>query len=306
MKKIFLIMLFPFVLSGQNTDLSFGARMFNPSIINPAAAGLINNGHSGVFVENHSKFVGLEGAPSISSVGYNGRILSDQIGIGVNLINDEVGAISQYKFATDLSYKIKASNQLTISFGLKGGVSQNTFETSRVEILNPGDAMAIDQFNNNLIYDLGIGIFIYSEDFFIEAALPLLTNEDLFSTNVESELKLRTGYLYSSFGFKFSDNRGFQIIPSVAFYKSKYSALIKEVSLMTLIPNYFFGLSYRFESHFSILAGVNLFDSLSVGYTYENIVSNMVSASRSSHGIFLKLNFGSLKPVNVNLVSPRF
>ena len=80
----------------------------------------------------------------------------------------------------------------------------------------------------------------------------------------------------------------------------------KEASIMAMTPQYFFGTSYRFDSHFSIIAGINLLDSFTLGYTYESIVSSLKPTIKNSHGIFLKLNFGTLDPVNVNLVSPRF
>ena len=51
MKKYIIILLFPLSLLGQSFDISFASRMFNPSVINPAAAGLISQGNSGIFVE---------------------------------------------------------------------------------------------------------------------------------------------------------------------------------------------------------------------------------------------------------------
>ena len=306
MKKYIIILLFPLSILGQSFDISFASRMFYPSVINPAAAGLINQGNSGIFVEHQSKYVGLDGAPSISNAGYNGRIFSDQLGFGLNFNNDNFGAISKSRFATDLSYKIQASALYSISFGVKGGISKNDFDVTKLSMLNPSDQSLIEQFNQNIIYDFTIGVFIYSQNFFIEAAIPLLSNENFFSVADSNSIQLQPDYIYTSAGFKLLADREFQVIPSVTFFNGKNLDFSKEASIMAMTPQYFFGTSYRFDSHFSIIAGINLFDSFTLGYTYESIVSSLRPTIKNSHGIFLKLNFGSLDPVNVNLVSPRF
>lgn len=306
MKKKLLILLFPLSLLGQSFDISFASRMFNPSVINPAAAGLINQGNSGIFIEHQSKYVGLEGAPSISNAGYNGRIFSDQLGFGLNFKKDNIGAISKFRFATDLSYKIQVSALYSLSFGVKGGISKNDFDMSKLNMLNPSDQILIEEFNQNIIYDFSIGVFLYSQNFFFEAAIPLLSNENFFSLADSNSIQLQPDYIYTSAGFKLLADREFQVIPSVAFFNGKNLDFSKEVSILAMTPQYFFGTSYRFDSHFSIFAGINLLDSFTLGYTYENIVSSLKPTIKNSHGIFLKLNFGALDPVNVNLVSPRF
>jgi len=173
-------------------------------------------------------------------------------------------------------------------------------------VLNPSDQSIIDQFNQNILYDFSVGFFIYSQNFFIEAAIPLLSNENFFSVADSNSIQLQPEYIYTSAGFKLLADREFQVIPSVAFFNGKNLEFSKEASIMAMTPQYFFGTSYRFDSHFSIIAGLNLLDTFTIGYTYESIVSSLKPTIKNSHGIFLKLNFGALDPVNVNLVSPRF
>jgi len=78
---------------------------------------------------------------------------------------------------------------------------------------------------------------------------------------------------------------------------------IVEVSLVSVFPEYFFGLSVRKNSHFSMIAGLNILDSISLGYTYEYATSALSEYVSNSHILFLKINLDSRMS---NLISPRF
>lgn len=302
MKNLIVIyFLLPLAIYSQ-VDISFGSRMFNPSIINPANAGL--NGNKTIFIEHQQRMIGFEGAPTISNISYNGNLFSERLGTGIHISNNENGALSRIDLSVDLAYTVRLSYDFFASFGVKSSVARNNANLSLLTLFDPSDLIRIEQYNQTAEINLTPGIFIYSDKFFIEAAVPLFSNSRAFQNGSNSnEIELQTAYLYTSAGFKFKPFGDFEIIPSATYMANLNLDKIVEASLVSVFPEYFFGLSVRKNSHFSMIAGLNILDSISLGYTYEYATSALSEYVSNSHILFLKINLDSRMS---NLISPRF
>ena len=65
-----------------------------------------------------------------------------------------------------------------------------------------------------------------------------------------------------------------------------------EVTLRGLYDkNYWLGLSYRQDAALTLLIGLTLQESLSLGYSYDFIQSNIANYSTGSHEIMLSVKF---------------
>ena len=99
------------------------AYMFNPMGINPAYAGSNVDLQSNLIYR--SQWTGITGAPSTFTANAHKAYFNEQMGTGITLSNDEIGATKRLQFGMAGSYHLKfqtfrlsdrAASSLTFSF----------------------------------------------------------------------------------------------------------------------------------------------------------------------------------------------
>ena len=119
MKNIIIIasLLIITVCSAQQ-DAQYSQYMYNTVNINPAYTG-----SRGVLSFNalyRSQWVGLDGAPKTESFNIHMPV-SYSVGLGLSVVNDELGPTHETAIDALFSYTIPTSLYGNISFGLKAG-----------------------------------------------------------------------------------------------------------------------------------------------------------------------------------------
>ena len=139
--------------------------------------------------------------------------------------------------------------------------------------------------------DLGIGTWIYSDQFFVGiSAMQLLANTE--SASQQSGLQ-RPGFaqphLYVTGGYRIDVSRDLTLVPSFML-KSSPTAQAADASLKAIIAERIWGgISYRHKDAVSLMTGVNISPLLEVGYSYDAVTSELRHASAGSHEIVLGL-----------------
>ena len=113
MKKIYLIvaLALPFFALSQQ-DVQFSQYMFNQIYYNPGVAG--SGGAICINGLHRSQWVGFEGAPTTQNINANIPIRSIGGGIGVSIINDQIG------FFNNISARLMYAYQLELGDGSLG------------------------------------------------------------------------------------------------------------------------------------------------------------------------------------------
>lgn len=99
-------------------DPQSSAYMFNPLGINPAYAGSNVDLQSNLLYR--SQWTGLNGAPSTFTANAHKAYFNEQLGTGVTLSNDEIGATKRLQLGLAGSYHLKFPT-FRLSFGLQIG-----------------------------------------------------------------------------------------------------------------------------------------------------------------------------------------
>ena len=99
-------------------DSQYTQYMYNTTSINPAYAG--NREVLSINSLYRTQWVGLEGGPKTLSFSINTPIGDSPMGIGLSVVQDQIGPANETFAAVDFSYSIKTSNYTTLCFGLKG------------------------------------------------------------------------------------------------------------------------------------------------------------------------------------------
>jgi len=179
MKKLFTVLMACFVLGGYvnaQQDAMFTKYMFNSLVFNPGYAG--SSEFLSVGVLHRSQWVGIDGAPVTQSVTAHTPLKNDRVGVGLSLINDQIGPTNNLGANLSYAYRIPLGDNAKLSIGLQAGVENYRADFTGVDIQNPDD----EAFENNMnvwLPNFGGGIYYYSKYFYAGLGVPHLIENDL-------------------------------------------------------------------------------------------------------------------------------
>ena len=104
----------------------FTQYMYNTISINPAYAG--SRETLSIVGLHRSQWVGLEGAPTTQTLSVHTPLRNEKIGLGLSLINDELGYENFSYLYGDFSYAIQTSEEAKLAFGIKAGFTSYSLD----------------------------------------------------------------------------------------------------------------------------------------------------------------------------------
>ncbi|MEE2800994.1 MAG: type IX secretion system membrane protein PorP/SprF [Bacteroidota bacterium] len=280
-------------------DPQYTQYMYNQNIINPAYAGT----KEGLSVTSlyRQQWSGVVGAPE--TITFSGSApIGDRVGLGLSFINDVIGPVNEKNIYADFSYKLQVGQKTTLALGLKAGVTFHNVDLATVGTTQPGDPLFSERLNE-LYPNIGAGAFLYGENWYTGFSVPnMLSATHLDENGLEFGSETQHFFLTAGYVFDLSDTVKFK---PHALIKGAFDAPISfDVNTNFLFNNRFeLGVGYRYEDSFTGLFGVNLTDTLKVGYAYDRVVSDISVASDSSHEVFVTFDLSFPRRV---MQSPRF
>lgn len=282
-------------------DPQYTQYMYSTNMINPAYAG--SRGTLNVFGLYRTQWVGLEGAPKTANVSLSTPLGESGLGLGVNFMNDRIGAMDENNISVDLAYAIDLNENYKLAFGLKGTANLLNVDYTKLNIHNPTDPISQKNINNKFNPNIGAGLYMYSDKAYIGLSVPNFLTTDRYDDNDITTMRQKMHfYLMGGYVFDLSENLLF-----------KPAALVKTVSgaplQVDLTANFLFydkitlGGAYRWDASVSALAGFQVNENLFVGYSYDFDTTALRHYNSGSHEIFLRFElFNRRSTIN----APRF
>jgi type IX secretion system PorP/SprF family membrane protein len=217
--------------------------------------------------------------------------------VGGMFIADQYGAFRSMFMSGTYALHIPMTQKMNLSFGTRLGLSNNAFIQERAQVLsgtvdNEYDAYT-SQGNNNFIMDLGAGLYLYTERFFVGIATDHLTKDfvNFGSGNVINfDRKMHFNLIA---GYKFSLNDDWTLTPSTIvkfMYPSPPSWNI------TLTSEYkemlWFGFSYRHTDAVVAMIGAQISNKFKLGYSFDFSISKFNKLSSGGHELILGIMLG--------------
>ena len=173
MKKIVCSLIFLMGLSvSAQQEPQYTQYMYNPSVINPAYAGSL--GYGSLFSLYRTQWIGLEGAPKTLNLSYHQPLEDTNLGLGVNIVHDEIGPSSATHLALDVSYTIHFENEGRLAFGMKLGGHLLNIDYTKLNHYNPSDVSFKNNITNQFSPNIGAGLFYYNENSYLGLSVPML------------------------------------------------------------------------------------------------------------------------------------
>lgn len=288
-------------VSGQQ-DAQYTQYMYNTTSINPAYAG--SRGVMSIFGLHRNQWVGLDGAPLTNFISLNAPINYSNIGLGISVINDQIGPMVQNEIATDLSYTINASENSKLSFGLKATAGLLNVDYTKLNIYDPLDTRFQENINNKFSPNIGAGVYLYSDNFYVGLSIPKMVENKYNDAIAYSHvIKERMNY-YLMAGYVFDLDYDLKFKPSLFTKVVEGAPLQVDISANFLFEEKFIaGATYRWSAALSTMVGFQLTEGLLIGYAYDAETTKLTNYNSGSHEIFMR--FEIFKNYR-RIISPRF
>lgn len=273
-------------------DAQFTQYMYNGMYYNPAFAGKEGGFRFSALHrsqwQNYNTSSGQGGAPITQLITAQGNLEGKNIGYGLTVVNDQIGATGNLEINLQGSFH-KKINRSTLSFGAYVGMFSSSLNYDELIVVNPEPIpSAGEESRTNL--NFGAGLLFDRGNYYIGLSSRHL-NEPVFDFgdgSFENQLK---NHSYLLFGYRFRPIGQLSIEPSFLLKSVSFNNFSYDVSVIATHQNKISGgLAFRGEESISLILGYSLLkdNSLKLGYAFDLVISGVEAKTPTSHELMLR------------------
>ena len=297
---LLLISLLIFEWNFAQQESQFTHYMFNTVVINPAYAG--SRQMISAFGQYRSQWLGLEGAPVSQAFSVHSPIGFSGFGAGVSFLNERIGPVDDAQINADISYTIPTSETWQLAFGIKLSAQIFSFQAHRVRAFQPNDP-TYQSITGNLNPNAGVGAFWYSSSSYIGISAPNLFEIERYNDNDLQVFRERINY-YLIGGHIFNVHEDWQLKPAFLLKSTSGAPLQTDLSVNAqAFQKFLLGVSWRNSGAWCALTGIQVNQSVFIGYAYDTETTQLRNFNSGSHEFFIRFE---MLPRHQKIVSPRF
>ncbi|TGD58541.1 PorP/SprF family type IX secretion system membrane protein [Flavobacterium humi] len=300
-KSFLTVLFFTAAIVQAQQDPGYTQYMYNTITVNPGYTGSTGALEANLLLR--SQWVGFSGAPKTGTIGIHAPIGNQKIGLGLNIISDDIGPSSEQFASGNFSYTIETSYKTKLAFGLKAGVRMLNIDWSKGRFYNSDDVLLNNNIENKIMPLVGTGAYLYSDNWYLGLSVPNFIRYDYYDDIQESVISDKLHYYFiGGYVFTISDNLKFK--PSVLVKAVGGAPLATDVSANFLLQEKLtLGASYRWDDSVSALVGFQISKSFFAGYSFDYTVTKLNKYNDGTHEIILRYQ---LPQKSTAIKSPRF
>ena len=256
----------PLSIWGQS-GLKLTDYYHNPILYNPAYVGVTE----GYFVKAFyaTQWLGFDQAPTSQVLDIQRLTRDQKTGYGLSIFNDKFGAVQNTNLELNYALHLELDDTQKLSLGLKAGVNSFQIDYSLLDIYDPTEIVYVQGNLSEKRPIVGVGAYIYDQDWFIGFSSPNLLNtekiseDNTFVYSKTSHFYLQGGYIYPlSDDFIWHNSLLLQMVSG-----SPLEYLV--TSRATYQYRYTLGLQYNPGALLGAFLSAEVFDGMSLTYTYD-------------------------------------
>lgn len=275
---------------------------FNPVLINPGYAGsqeaLVITGTL------RDQWTNFKGAPKTQCLTLHSPLRKENIGLGLTVLNDQLGATKNTSAFADFSYSIRLNQRNhRLVFGLKAGMDYYRTDFSGLKINDNTDNVYTNGFNySKTLFNMGAGIYYYGKRFYLGASTPRMIKNSLNLPSSQSAYQENHYYLFAGVVVKL--NSGINMRPSFIVKYVNNAPLSVDGNLSFLFyDKIWVGAMYRYNSAAGANVMFNVNQNFRIGYAYDYTLNAIQNYSAGSHEIMISYD---LRSRSKGFKSPRY
>jgi type IX secretion system PorP/SprF family membrane protein len=293
-----LILLANFALAQQ--DPQYSQYMHNIMAINPGYAG--SEDAISATLLHREQWVGWDGAPSNSVFHVNSpfKLFNASHGVGVTIINDNLGFNKDIGGNVAYAYRFPIKNIGKLGIGISAGFQNKALDAKWDTGTGTGTAPASDdpsiptEKESVLTYDISFGVFYKTENLFFGLSSTHITQPKVKYKNDASYVFKPHFYLTSGYSLTLP-NPAFELKPSILIATDLASTNFDISSIIMYNKKLWGGVSYRPGSAIIGMVGIELFNGVKIGYSYDYTFTDMRKYQNGSHELMVSYSFTLIK-----------
>lgn len=290
---IILLFFFGFSPLMAQQDAQFTQYMYNGMYYNPAFAGKEGGFRFSALHrsqwQNYSTNLGQGGAPVTQLITAQGSLDEKNIGYGLTIVNDQIGATGNLEVNLQGSYH-KKINRSTISFGAYVGMFSSSINYDELIVVNPEPNLPGAGKESQTNLNFGFGVLFDRGNYYMGLSSRHL-NEPVFDFgdgSYENQLK---NHSYLLLGYRFRPIGQLSIEPSFLLKSVSFNNFSYDVSVIATHQDKISGgIAFRGEESVSFILGYSILkdNSLKLGYAFDLVISGVDAKSPTSHELMLR------------------
>jgi len=268
-------------------DSYLSMYQYHTNLFNPA---YVDEDNIDIKTSYKQQWAGVENAPRL--IGFSGLFsLNNSMGIGVNLLSNDVFIEKQTQIFITFAYYIKITNSINLSLGLQAGGNNLSLSLQDLERQNIFDPLAVNY--SKFLPNVGAGINIKWYNLFLSLSAPkILETERVKTIEGFAAKSLDKIHIYAILGAKniyLNDNFSLNTSALVRYVEGAPYSIIGSGGLgyQDLIN---FDIGYSSSNVFNVNLAFKINQFL-LGYSYQLNNNSIASAvNTSSNEIILGIN----------------
>jgi type IX secretion system PorP/SprF family membrane protein len=298
-----LVLMMILSLSGYSQqEAQHSMYFFNPVLINPGYAG--SQEALVATATLRDQWTNFKGAPKTQCLTVHSPLRKENIGLGLTVLNDQLGATKNTSAFADFSYSIRLNQRNhRLVFGLKAGVDYYRTDFSNLKINDNTDNVYTNGFNySKTMFNMGAGVYYYGKRFYLGASTPRMIKNSLNLPSSQSAYQENHYYLFGGVVIKL--NSGINMRPSFIVKYVNNAPLSIDGNLSFLFyDKIWVGAMYRYNSAAGANVMFNVNQNFRIGYAYDYTLNAIQNYSAGSHEIMVSYD---LRSKSKGFKSPRY
>lgn len=216
-------------------------------------------------------------------------------GYGMSLMSDRSGLIQNTNFYLNYAYHLNLTDSIRMGFGIRPGYLQYNIKLYDAQLADPVDDVLTGNILATNAIDIGAGIYIYSSKFFVAGSMRHLLGKSVSFTGFNYGL-VKHYTVIGGYSF-FTKKRKLEVQPAFMFqYVNPAPAQLSFMIKATYQNKIWGGLIMRTQDAVGVVAGVNLWNRLNIGYAFDYSLGNVKSYNYGTHELMISFVITKNKP----------
>jgi len=297
MRKLKFAFLFLIVVSADlyaQQDPTFSQYMFNTLAYNPGYAGS-NNMFCATFL-SRQQWVGFKGAPSTNVFNLSAPVSPFHIksGIGFNIENDNIGFERDYSVSGIYSYLMDLGPGklgIGVNLGIFNMSLSPNWSIPSGDSHTPvsGDPLIPETKESYVAFDAGAGTYFHTDKFYAAFSVTHINQPKIKFSKGEPYIS-RHYYITTGYTMQLS-NPALELLPSVFAYSDGKVMQFAINSLIRYNKKLWGGVSYRAGDALVGIFGIELYNGLRIGYSYDFPLTDIRKSTTGTHEFMVNYCF---------------
>ncbi len=309
--------------------------VMNQFILNPALTGIEN--YTDIKLSHRHQWVGIQDAPVTTYLSLHAPIGKKDLkvtatsfkvpgtnprgkdyweeytasqphhGIGLQIINDRTGPLNRFSAYATYAYHLALGVKTNLSAGFAAGISNISLNADKLTFDVPVDPAVFGTgVLNRVKPDFNVGLYMYSADYFVGLSVQQVVPQKVQYSKgaVVTEDGKLVPHFFITAGYRLSMGDDFNLLPSVMLKYVNPAPLQVDINAKLQYQDLVWvGVGVRPKDGFSGMLGLNISNTMNVGYSYDYNTSEIHNFSKGTHeilvGFIIGNRYGDSCPKNV-------